>query len=458
MGYAERSGKFENGKPKYRARWQLPERTEKGRRKEGHEDGFTDPDSARQYANDQEALIRAGLYFDPSAGKISLAEYFDLWLPIQKVKPGTKLTYRQYFNREIKPAWGGTPLVEIKTMRLMQWLGALNDPQSPRRLSKSAINLVETILNGMFALAVYEDRIRKSPIPPPSAGGRGGDGYKPVREGQIFTRDEFAALLANLATWHDVVFCITMLFLGTRVSETAAVCRSKLKLQVPRFPGELFEGTYLLDPLTGQLAKDEYYVLDFASPKSGPGRLLDLPPFHVALLADWIGRIPKDRDRLFAAPMGGMLRVNEWNAHVFRPACDGREAYASPHGRNFHPAIAPACPGRVTHDFKHTAKSIMADARVNEIMQNYSLGHREQGSSAPYKHPTPKMRQERLDALQGIWEEWAIELTELPAWHAKDGPGTRRSELPAPRFADPATVLQSVSTPVLLQVDQPTLF
>lgn len=454
MGYAEDVGKFPNGKPKYRARWQLPERNEKGRRKEGHMDGFTSAKLARDYAADQEAAIRAGVYMDPNAGKISLSDYFELWLPVQKIKPGTRLTYRQYFNREIKPTWGGTPLVEIQTVRLMPWLNGLNDPKSPRRLSKSGINLVETILNGMFALAVYEERIRKSPIPPPAAGGRRSDDYLPAREGEVFTRDEFVGLLANMPTWMDVLFCINMLFLGTRVSETAAVCRSNLSLRVPTRPGEPIGGTYRLDPQTGQLAKGEDYTLDFASPKSGGGRLLDLPPFQVVLLADWLNRIAADREQLFTAPQGGLLRVNDFNERIWRPACDGREERASPGGRNFHPALLPACPGKVTHDLKHTCKAMMSDEFVHETIQNYALGHREQGSSGPYKHPTPMMRTQRVEALQRSWERWAIDLTALPTWGAKDGPGGPAVEIPRARTSPPAAAL----TPALLQSDQATLF
>lgn len=456
MGYAEPSGIGPDGKPKWRARWQLPERNEKGRRKEGHKDGFRSEDDARDYARDQEALIRAGLYVDPNAGKIALTDYFELWLSIQRVKPGTRLTYRQYFNREIRPTWGATHLVEIKTVRLMEWLNSLNDPKAPRRLAKSGINLVELILNGVFDLAVYEERLRKSPIPPSSGKRQAGD-YLPVREGEIFTRDEFAALLANMPTWKDVVFAITLLFTGKRVSEGAAICRRDLTLHLPTVPGEPIAGTFRVHPELGALKIGEDYKLEAGSPKSGGGNVLDLPPFHVVLLADWLGRFPADRQLLFTAPQGGMLRTNDYNERVWRPACDGREAYSTPHGRRHHPAIPPACPGKVTHDFKHSNKAIMTDGRVPETMQNYALGHKEQGSSAPYKHPTPQMRRERVTALQKCWKAWDIDLTALPAWSAKDGPGGPRPALAAAPDAGQGIAL-AVLTPALLQAGETTLF
>lgn len=447
MGYGERNGKFPDGKPKWRAKWQLPERNEKGRHKEGRLDGFRRKKDAEDYANDQEAAIRAGNYIDPNAGKISVAEYFDMWISLQKRRPGTLMKYRQTFNREIKPAWGTTSLCDLRTVPLMQWLAALNDPNSPRRLSGSSIRIIEAILNGMFALAVYEDRIRKSPIPPKEAGGvRGREEFKEKREGEIFTRDEFAALLGNMPTWMHVVFVVTKLFTGLRWSENAAVNRDDLTLVLPQTPGGVIEGTYRVDPKFGAVKLDEKSRPYLGPPKSGGGRLLDLPPFLVLMLADWLTRIPDGQRQLFTAPRGGLLRYGVYLTDVWRPACDGRPAYISPTGRRAHPAILPACAGKVPHDLKHSDKAIMQDGRVHEDMQDYALGHSHQGSSAPYKHPTVQMRRERVEVLQERWLAWAIDLTALPAWGAKDGPGAAQAAI-AP-----------AATPAVLQTGQSTLF
>lgn len=444
MGYAEPSGKFPNGKPKWRARWQLNERNEKGRRKEGHMDGFPSKDKAQDYANDQEAAIRAGVYIDPNAGKITLSEYFDLWLPLQKHRPGTRDTYRYNFNRVIKPRWGATPLNELRTIPLMQWLGSLNDPASPKRLAKSTLRIIDAILNGMFALAVYEDRIRKSPIPPKPAGASRDDDYKEAREGEVFGRDEFAALLGNMPTWMHVLFCVTKLFTGLRWSENAAVCRSGLDLHVPD-AGGLISGTYRVDPKFGAVKRDSSSAPYLGPPKSGGGRLLDLPPFLVLLLADWLTRMPPAQQQLFVQPMGGLLRYSDYLTDVWRPACDGRAAYVSPKGRRARAAILPACAGKVPHDLKHTNKALMNDKRVHNAMQDYALGHKEPGAGSAYQHPTPQQRLERVAALQETWEEWAIDLTSLPAWGC--GPG-------APR----PVRLVPVVTPVALQGGQESLF
>lgn len=444
MGYAEPNGKFKNGRPKWRARWQLPERLPNGRHKTDSEDGFTRRKDAEKYANDQEAAIRAGTYISPSAGQITVAEYFEQWLSIQKHRPGTKDTYRYNFNRVIKPAWGTTSLADIRTVPLMQWLGELNNPDSPKRLAKSSLRIIEAILNGMFALAVFEDRIRKSPVPPKAAGSARDDEYKEQREGQVFTRDEFAALLDRMPTWMHVLFCVTALFTGLRWSETAAVCRKDLTLHLPP-DGGLPSGTYRVDPRFGAVKRDARSAPYLGPPKSGGGRIVDLPPFLVLLLADWLTRIPPAQEQLFVQPMGGLLRYGDFITDVWRPACDGRPARISPKGRNAYPAILPACPGKVPHDLKHSAKAIMNNKRIHEVMQNYVLAHKEQGSSGAYKHPTVQMRAERVAALQETWDEWAIDLTALPAWDR--GPGGGRPV----RLARPAT-------PELPQIAQGALF
>lgn len=446
MGYAEPNGKFKNGKQKWRARWQLPERQPNGRHKTDSKDGFTRKSDAEKYANDQEAAIRAGTYISPDAGKITIAEYFDQWLSIQKLRPGTKDTYRLYFNRVIKPQWGTTSISDIRTVPLMQWMAALNDPDSASRLAKSSLRIVGAILNGMFDLAVFEDRIRKNPIPPKAAGSARDDDYKEERVGQVFTRDEFAELLHRMPTWGHVLFCITALFTGLRWSETAAVCRKDLALNLSADGGAV-SGTYRVDPKLGAVKRDGKSAAYLGPPKSGGGRIIDLPPFLVLLFADWLTRIPEAQQQLFVQPQGGLLRYGDFITDVWRPACDGRPAYITPKGRNAYPAILPACPGKNPHDLKHTAKAIMNDKRVHEVMQNYVLAHAEHGSSRAYKHPTPQMRAERVVALQETWEAWAIDLTALPAWERRQGPGLRRPTRLAPAV-----------TPALPQTAQEALF
>lgn len=447
MGYAERNGRFPDGKVKWRARWQLPERRPNGRHKEDQKDGFPSEKLARNFAGDQEAAIRAGTYISPSAGELSLDAYFETYLPAQDVSRGTTITYRQVYRSIISPVWGATQLDEFRTLPLLTWLKELR-----KRYARKKINIVKTILTGMFNMAAYEDRIRRSPLPPPSKKTRvRPNEFLPERKGEVFTRDEIAALLGNLCTWDMVVFVILGLFTGMRWSELAGCTTDRFRLEIPATADGRIAGTYTMDSHAA-VHFDEKGAPYTDAPKSGIDRIIDLPPFLVLLIADYLLLLPAGQRLLFANRVGKLRHYNAFNAYIWRPACDGRPASVSPKGRSVRAAIPPACKGKNPHDMKHTNSAMMDEVGVRPTMQNYRLGHKERGSAGPYKHPTEKMREECVAALEEVWHGWAIDLTALPAWEARTAAKRGRALAPG------RVTAVVIATPAQLQGGQGTLF
>jgi hypothetical protein len=89
MAYAEKRGK---GPTPWRVKYKLPSGLETS------ESGFETKAAALAWGCDQEARIREGRWTDPNAGKITVGEWIDRWLPPQDVGISTEET-REYLIR-----------------------------------------------------------------------------------------------------------------------------------------------------------------------------------------------------------------------------------------------------------------------------------------------------------------------------------------------------------------------
>ena len=274
------------------------------------------------------------------------------------------------------------------------------------------------MLRGLYEAAVLNRKIHFSPFPPKQRGRRRTGAAAAVRrEGVVVALADLELIMLRLRHAEMLLVLLTA-FTGMRWSEAAAVRRSFLKLD----PGDpamrrLATGTYTLDPLKGAVHEDKYGHRFLGPPKSGPGRVFDLPSFLVTLLDAYIATLPDGQDILFPDRKGNYRRNADWNRCRWRPACDGKPAtvFVSGRAREAVPAVHP---GLWFHDLKHTHKAMMANGRVHEAMMDYRLGHVKPGAAAVYSHPTPEMRRELIDCLDRTWLAWNPNLLidELNTW------------------------------------------
>lgn len=402
MGYAEKRGKT------WRAHWQTDQVDAKGRKVEGTESGFPTKTAAENYADDQEAAIRAGTWIDPKRGKIPFAQWWEEWFDAQEWRPNTCESYRQQWNRHIGPRWGRTPLRAIRPIEIEKWLKELRAVLSP-----SSVTVIVSAMRGALAAAVENELIPRSPMPAPGKRGR----KRPVspkqqRVGVVVTPLEIEAILLRLKDDAERLMVITTVFTGMRWSEVSGMRRAYLDLAPPA--GERPAcGTYTIDALDGAVHEDVHSNRYVGPPKSGGERVMDLPPFLVLLLLAYLAGLPRGQEILFPDTRGHFRRYDTWNTLRWRQVVDGRPAAVSRGGRSIREAVPPIRPGLRFHDLKHTHAAMLNDQRVHPVMRDYRLGHAQPGAPGVYAHPTPQMRRELVEALEAQWRQWGLDLAQV---------------------------------------------
>jgi integrase len=389
MPYPEPHGKG------WRARWKGPEGSATDWPSKS---GFTTRRAAKAYAEEQEALVRQGLWIDPALGKQTLAQWWAQWFPAQDFRPNTELAYSQQWRVHIEPRWGKVALRQIRGIDIEKWVKELHGI-----LAASTVNLITSAMRGALESAVFNELIPRSPMPPRKRGRRGAVRALP-RRGVVIPLGEIEAILTRLRKDSDRLLVIVALFTGMRWSEVAGMRRAYLTLK-PATDSSPASGHYVIDELVGAVHEDRQARRYLGPPKSGPGRIIDLPPFLVALLIAYLATLPAGQDVVFPNRKGEFRHYSSWEKQ-WRPICDGRPAAVTPRAGTVREAVAPIHVGVVFHDLKHTHKALMNDARVHATMQNYRLGHVEPGAPGVYSHPTELMRRELVDALEAAWQNW----------------------------------------------------
>ncbi len=395
MAHAVRHGKG------WQAKWQTLEKRPDGRHKEKSKSGFPTKNSAKDYAEDQEAALRAGTWIDPKLGEKTLGEWWLKWLPSQDLRPNTIETYTQQYTCHIAPRWGSVPLGAIRAVDIDTWVKGLR-----KGLGDSAITIIMTVMRGLLDSAAFNDLIRRSPVPPPKRGKRKSDATPP-REGAVIPLSAVEQLLVRMKYDSDRLIILMALFCGMRWSEVAGM-RMRFLTLAPARPGVPASGRYVIDAKAGAVHEDVHSHRFYGPPKSGPGRIIDLPPFLVVLLLAYVATLGDNPDVLFPDTKGKARQYDTWLNYRWRPACNGRPASVSPKGLSVREALKPVYPGLVFHDLKHTCKAIMNDLGLHSAIQDYVLGHIPPGTPGVYSHPTDQMRADRISGLEKVWDLWML--------------------------------------------------
>ena len=413
MAWAQKRG------GEWRAFWLTDETLPSGRRRVDSKPGFVTKREAVTYGNDQEAKVRSGSYIDPRKGKITLGEWWREWFPAQEWRPNTHEAYNQQWRRHIEPRWGNVPLAEIVPIAVQRWLKELR-----QQYAASTVTIITSAMAVALEDAVYNRLIDVSPMPPRTRRGRRrAVSPKPPRAGVVIRPDELQEILARLADPADRLLVVVTAFTGMRWSEAAAMRRQYLELTPPQ--GELpASGTYTIDAHDGAVHEDVHNKRYTGAPKSGGGRILDLPPFLVLLLLAYLEAIPAEQEILFTDRYGWFHGSDTWRKTRWRPAVDGSPAYVSRGGRVVREAVPPIHTGLQFHDLKHTHAAMMDDAHTHPAMRNYRLGHATPGAPGVYSHPTPVMRRELVAALEAQWAAWNLDLTRRETTTRSLPPGT----------------------------------
>lgn len=434
MGYGEKHGRT------FRACWRGPtgdlERIT----------GFLTKKAAAQFANDQEAAIRAGRYVDPRAGQILLQEWVNIWYPAQDLELSTMETYGSLLENIVLPAFGERSLASLTAEEIAAWERALTKNGYKARTAKDARSVLGTVL-----AAAVPSRIQTNPAQRKRATGKKATRrVQRVMQARKAWATPLEALLVaeRVATLSgqesDFIKTVFIAYTGTRWSEAVG-------LDPACVHGDTIDLDWKLYELNGRFYRGH--------PKDGSIRQLDVPPFLATLLerqqprsctcsVDAEDPYCNGGRYVFLGPGGGHARRSDFARRFFRPATDGW--YAVRGGKDARPAapvladMSASWPGRTInppwpagadtypkgrgittlppgaavvnwqpvmkdltpHGLRHSHETWMAEDRIADVLRDERMGHIGDGSMrSHYTHVTDQMRGELVESLQKRWEQ-----------------------------------------------------
>jgi integrase len=381
----------EKRKGGWRVRWQLPD----GRY--ASKDGFATKREAKEHGETQEAEIRTGTWVNPKKGEATVDEWWQRWFPAQDLAPNTLDNYAQQYKCHIKPRWGNVRLAEVAALDVQRFEKDLRG-----RLASATVVVIMSVFNRMMNDAAFERVIAFSPIAPGKRSRRNSI-TRPTRSGIAVGLETVEAIRARLRP-DDALLVLVAAFTGMRWGEICGMRRSYLTLH-PAQGEQPAYGHYTVDPVLGAVHETvrahRYYGPPKTVLKNGKGREIDLPPFLVELLIDFVEAMG-ERDLLFPNRKGEPRRHTDW-LRVWRRACDGWHARIDQRTGKHTPGAEPVCETLRFHDLRHSHKTMMIALGVEEIMQDNRLGHTPRGVQGVYSHPTKEMRIKLVEGLEHAW-------------------------------------------------------
>ncbi|MEU0634506.1 hypothetical protein [Streptomyces sp. NPDC005989] len=417
MAYAEKVYKVRNGQKTKQFTWRACYKKPDG--KTGTRPGFPTARLAKEWGAQQEAAIRVGGWTDPTLGLKKFGEFTREWLAVQNPRGRTTMNRHERLEQHILPRWGHTPLVAITWFDVEAWARTLT---CARSTTMDSVGLMARIMNG----AVDARHLPANPL-----AGRRLTGLPPDPAPQLADEESWATpevvlqLSRRLGPWLGM-HTLTAAFTGLRWGELVGLHRDNTLIERrQRHDGGTFScPTLRIDPKIGNLA--EYYTrtdegkrqaVRVLEPPKNPqsARMVDVPPFLASLLEAHL--TASTFEYTFCTVTGKWWWRSEWFRYI-RPAADGREARPSARGTAVKEEWPPIMPGLTMRLLRHTHDTWQEQIGVRTVLGYEQMGHRYPGIKGTYRHPTPAMRQERLDALQGLYERAMKNLEWKTLWES----------------------------------------
>ncbi|WP_431781783.1 hypothetical protein [Streptomyces chumphonensis] len=402
MAYAEKrasTAKGKKGKATWRARYKKPDGTW------GSEPGFPTKRTAEDWGDAQEVAIREGRWIDPDLMRKPFGTWAREWMKSRSPRGRTTSTRWARLDAHILPRWEHTPLIGITWFDAEAWANSLDCDDST---ATQCLTIMSMILTG----AVDAKHLLVNPL----AGRRRS---RPASvKAQIQKKDttklwappEVVLQVARRAGPVNGLHMLTTAFAGPRWGEGLALRADALgERREPHEGGEFRCATLsIVEEVAEYQPRDEDgnklpMVLCLEPVKTAESkRDVDLPPFLAELLAAHVAAHP--HEYLFCTAAGKWWRRSNFGRQVMRPAAAGREARATVRGHAAREAVPPIMPGLTMRALRHTHDTYQDQIGVKPALAFEQAGHKRPGIKAVYQHPTPDMRRDRLEGLQGIYE------------------------------------------------------
>ncbi|MFC8124695.1 hypothetical protein [Streptomyces sp. NPDC057302] len=409
MAYAEKVYKVRNGKTTKQFTWRACYKLPSGGK--GTEPGFQTKNLAVEWGQEQERLIKAGVWIDPAKRATTFGEFATIYMASRRKRGRTGGTRWDRLDNHILPRWKDVPMPAINWFDVDTWQQTMSLEDVSRG---HCVSLMSTIMTA----AVDAGYINVNPL----FGRRrtrdtSGEASRPKapkikRDGGV--RPEDAVLIAERLGPARGIHVLATAFTGMNWGESLGLHRDNALLWRREQWGA---GTFACPVVRVAEEYAEYQLRDEHGVKQGyvvkleptknewRTRDVDVPTFLARLLGwhmqDW------PHERLFATTSGKPWRRGNW-AKTFRPACDGRDERKQRRGVSYRAAWEPICEGLDMRSLRALHDTLQSELGVKEPLAFEAAGHKRPGIKAHYQKPTPAMRAERLEGLEAVfWEAMA---------------------------------------------------
>lgn len=362
-------------------KWQATVKHPSGRR-------YTKTDPLKRvvvaWAEEKHAEIRRGDFVDPSAGKLTLEQWWKKWEATRRVESATSSKRESVWRNHVQPAFGSWPLDTIQSWDVEAWVADLAKKKSVRgdkplgkEIQASAVRLLKQLL----ADAVRHRLLRINPadvVETPDV---------PKHVDRFLSIEEADRLLEAI----------------TRPGERAGVARGEARPRVPDPVNRLFVQLMLEAGLRWQevaglhvfrvdLLRKQVTVQEVAErgrrvkaePKSAAGqRVVPLTDDLVVALSRHLSGKPRD-GLVFPDHDGRPLDYSNWLKRVWAPAVA---------------AAKLSDPQPTPHDCRHSYGSWLAENGVPPHEIRDLMGHSSLRATERYVHASEKRMQRAREAL-----------------------------------------------------------
>lgn len=276
-------------------------------------------------------------YVDPSLGKQTLEVFAEQWKTgrLARLKPSSQNVMESTWRVHVQPKWGKRAVNSIRTSEIDDWVGELIS----RPLGAQSVRRCIFVLSSVLAIAQRDGIIRSVPTSGVELP------VKPKKPKRYLTHTQVAAI-ASASTQHDLTEFLA--YTGLRWGEAAALKVKHLDMLRRRIHIE-----------DNAVKINGRYVI--GTPKSGETRVVPMPSFQVATLAQQCEG--KGREAYVwgdgVAPLPYPNAGDGWFVRAVKRA----------------QATDGTIPTITLHSLRHTAASLAVQSGANVKVVQRMLGH-----------------------------------------------------------------------------------
>jgi len=311
---------------------------------------FRRSEDARKFSNTTEADKVRGTWLDPDKGRLTFADWWDLWWPTTvNLRPTSRARDESIARTHLAPEFGDYPLAAIDHTMVTAWVAKL----TASGLAPATVQKAQQVLAKCLDAAVDSARIGNNPC-------------DRVKLPRIERREMEFLTPAQVATLADCIderyraLVLVGAYCGLRFGEMAGLRRERVDLLHRRI-----EVAEIVTEVKGH-----HYT---GPPKTRAGhRSVPVPAFVATALEAHLAE-HGTADYLFASPEGGPLRASLFRRRVWQPACveAGVGEYLTdekaPRDRKYQ--------GLRIHDLRHTAVALWIAAGASPKEVAVRAGH-----------------------------------------------------------------------------------